>query len=218
MTEEILKHLYDIREAAVAIFQFVREKTFDDYEQDELLRSGVERKFEVIGEALNRIRRDDPIVLDKIRRPPMYRYELTDVQWEQIASFSPDRYHHGGAGHPWKEHRPLVNGILWRLHTGAPWPDLPERYGPWKTVYDRFNRWRKDATWTQILDALLLRLDKAGLIDRDLWLVDASVIRASRAAAGAKKKQVPQPTLAGPEAWCLSLCSSNHKKGEDIHF
>src|SRR5437879_1670876 len=118
----------------------------------------------------------------------MHRYELTDAQWEKIAPFFPDRYHQGGPGPPWKEHRTIVNGILWRLHTGAPWPDIPERYGPWKTVYDRFNRWRRDGTWAKILDALLLRLDKAGLIDRDLWLVDASVIRASRAAAGAKKK------------------------------
>src|SRR5262245_45722223 len=129
----------------------------------------------------------------------MYRHELTDVQWEQISSFFPDRHHHGGAGRPWKDHRLLVNGILWRLHTGAPWPDTLERYGPWQTVYDRFNRWRKDGTWAKILDALLLRLDQVGFIDRDLWLVDASVIRASRVAAGAKKKQEPAPTLAGPE-------------------
>jgi transposase len=86
---------------------------------------------------------------------------------------------------------PLVNGILWHLHTGAPWPDPPDRYGPWQTVYDRFNRWRKDGTWANVLDALLLRLDKAGLIDRELWCVDASVIRASRAAAGAEKKSGP---------------------------
>jgi len=118
----------------------------------------------------------------------MSRYDLTETQWEQIAPFFPDRYHQGQAGHPWHAHRPLVNGILWRLHTGAPWADVPERYGPWKTVYDRFNRWRKDGTWAKILDTLLSRLDKAGLIDRELWLVDASVIRASRAAAGAKKK------------------------------
>ena len=118
----------------------------------------------------------------------MYRYELSDGQWEQIASFFPDRYHHGGAGRAWKDHRLLVNGILWHLHTGAPWPDTPERYGPWQTVYDRFNRWRKDGPWAKILNTLLLRLDQAGVIDRDLWLVDASVIRASRAAAGAKKK------------------------------
>ncbi len=133
----------------------------------------------------------------------MYRYELSDVEWAQIASFFPDCYHYGRAGHPWKAHRPLVNGILWRLHTGAPWADVPERYGPWKTVYDRFNRWRQDGTWAKIVDALLVRLDKAGFIDRDLWLVDASIIRASRAAAGAKKTQAPQPTLAGPAAWGL---------------
>jgi len=67
MADELLKHLYDIRGATAAIFRFVRGKTFDDYEQDELLRSGSERKCEIIGEALNRIRRDDPTLLDKIR-------------------------------------------------------------------------------------------------------------------------------------------------------
>ena len=67
MEDELLKHLYEIREATAAIFRFIRSKTFDDYEQDELLRSGIERKFEIIGEALNRLRRDDPTILDKIR-------------------------------------------------------------------------------------------------------------------------------------------------------
>jgi uncharacterized protein with HEPN domain len=67
MEDECLKHLYDIREAAVTILRFVRGKTFHDYEQDELLRSGVERKFEIIGEALNRIGRDHPSILDRIR-------------------------------------------------------------------------------------------------------------------------------------------------------
>ena len=67
MADELLKHLYDIREATAAIFRFIRGKTFDDYEQDELLRSGIERKFEIIGEALNRISRDAPSLLDKIR-------------------------------------------------------------------------------------------------------------------------------------------------------
>jgi len=66
MEDEILKHLYDIREAASAIRGFVAGKAFEDYRRDELLRSGVERKFEIIGEALSRIRRDDPAVLDQI--------------------------------------------------------------------------------------------------------------------------------------------------------
>ena len=118
-----------------------------------------------------------------------YRFDLTDAQWQRIASFFHDRYHHGHRGHPWKEHRRLVNGILWHLHTGAPWPDTPERYGPWQTVYNRFNRWRKDGTWGKILDALLLlHLDKARLIERDLWCFDGTINRAHTAAAGAKKK------------------------------
>jgi transposase len=130
----------------------------------------------------------------------MYRYELRDQQWAQIAAFFPDRYPQGKAGHPWKAHRPLVDGILWHLHTGAPWPDTPERYGAWQTVYDRFNRWRQDGTWAKILAARLLRLDKAGFIDRDLWMVDASVIRASRAAAGAKKNSCRAAVVSGAGA------------------
>jgi transposase len=118
----------------------------------------------------------------------VHRYELTDAQWECIAPLLPDSSHGGQPGRPWHQHRRIVNGILWHLHTGAPWRDLPERYGPWQTVYDRFNFWCRDGTWATLLDALLLRLDKAGRIDRDLWLVDASLIRATRAAAGAKKK------------------------------
>jgi len=98
---------------------------------------------------------------------------------------------------PRKDHRPLLNGILWHLHTGAPWPDTPERYGPRQTVYDRFNRWRKDGTWAKILHALLLRLDRAGLIDRDRWCFDGTVSRAHVSAAGAKKKPARAPRLGG---------------------
>ena len=67
MEDEILKHLRDIKDAAVAIRQFVWGKSFQDYSRDELLRSGVERKFEIIGEALNRIKEYAPSVLEKIR-------------------------------------------------------------------------------------------------------------------------------------------------------
>jgi uncharacterized protein with HEPN domain len=67
MKDEILKHLYDIREAALAIKAFVAGSDFKNYSTNELLRSGVERKFEIIGEALRRIRRDDPSLVDRIR-------------------------------------------------------------------------------------------------------------------------------------------------------
>ena len=71
----------------------------------------------------------------------MHRYELSDRQWDRIASFFPHRTHDGNVGHPFNDPRSLVNGILWVLHTGAPWCDLPERYGPWETVFGRFNAW-----------------------------------------------------------------------------
>jgi len=119
----------------------------------------------------------------------MYRYELTDQQWGRIEPMLPDRFHHGKAGHPFKGHRPLVNGILWILHTGAPWRDLPVRYGPWKTVSDRFYRWREDGTLTRIVTSLLDESDDKGFLDHDLWCIDGSNVRASRAAAGAGKKR-----------------------------
>ena len=67
MEVEILKYLSDVRDAVSAILKFVEDKTYEDYREDDLLISGVERKFEIIGEALNRIKRSSPQVLDKIR-------------------------------------------------------------------------------------------------------------------------------------------------------
>ena len=67
MEDQILKHLYDVREAARAIARFVHGKAFEDYQQEELLRSGVERKFEIIGEALNRLGQEAPDILDQFR-------------------------------------------------------------------------------------------------------------------------------------------------------
>src|SRR4051812_50197861 len=81
----------------------------------------------------------------------MRRYELSDQQWTRITPLLPHRTHRGRAGHPFNDPRPIVNGILWILHTGAPWRDLPERYGSWETVFSRFNSWRDDGTWARIV-------------------------------------------------------------------
>lgn len=117
----------------------------------------------------------------------MRRYELTERQWNRIAPLLSHCRRGHGAGRPATDDRPIVNGILWILHTGAPWRDLPERYGPWPTVFRRFNDWRRDGTWVRIATSLLDELDDRGGIDWDLWCVDGTVIRASRAAAGASK-------------------------------
>jgi transposase len=119
----------------------------------------------------------------------MRRYELSDQQWARIAPMFPQKIRPGKAGRPPSDHRPIVNGILWVLHTGAPGRDLPERYGPWQTVFTRFNGWRRDGTWVRIVTSLLDELDDQGQIDHDLWCIDGSVIRASRAAAGGGKKR-----------------------------
>ena len=117
----------------------------------------------------------------------MHRYELPDQQWARFEPFLPHRTHRGKAGHPFNDHRRIINGILWILHTGAPWRDLPARYGPWETVYYRFNRWRHDGTWVRIVTAMLDQLDDLGELDHELWCIDGTIIRASRAAAGARR-------------------------------
>ena len=118
----------------------------------------------------------------------MHRYQLSDQQWARISARFRQRTGPGRVGRPPSAHRPIVHGILWILHTGAPWRDLPERYGPWQTVFTRFNGWRRDGTWARIVTSLLDELDDQGRIDHDLWCIDGSIIRASRAAAGGGKE------------------------------
>ena len=115
----------------------------------------------------------------------MDRHTLTIEQWAVIADLFPENSR--SAGRPWKDHRRMINGMFWILRTGAPWRDLPKRFGPWKTVYDRFNRYRRDGTLDRIVERLQMKLDQAGRIDWELFCVDGSSVRAHRAAAGAKK-------------------------------
>jgi transposase len=116
----------------------------------------------------------------------MKRHAITDEQWELIKLLlSPVK---AKTGRPPKDPRLMLDGIFWILATGAPWRDLPERFGPCKTVFHYFSRWRKDGAFARIIEALQIKLDKQGLIDWELWCVDGSNVRASRAAAGASKK------------------------------
>lgn len=116
----------------------------------------------------------------------MRRYELTDRQWEMIADLMPTPSRRGGR--PWRDHRQVLNGIMWILHTGAQWREMPERYGPWKSIYGRFRRWQRSGLFDRLLKRLQVRLDKEGRIDWDLFCIDGTSIRASRSAAGAGKK------------------------------
>lgn len=116
----------------------------------------------------------------------MRRHELSDAQWELIADLMPPAGRRGGGR--WRDHRQVVDGLMWKLATGAQWRDLPERYGPWQTVYERFSRWRREGVIDRLLDRLRLKLNTEGLIDLDLWCIDSTSVRASRSAVGAGEK------------------------------
>ncbi len=112
------------------------------------------------------------------------RGELTDAAWTQIEPLLPVRGRRGGQ---WQDHRRVINGILWKLRTGAPWRDVPDRYGPWQTCYDRFNRWRRDGTWDRLLTHVQTKSDAVGEV---VWEVsiDSTVIRAHQHAVGARRQ------------------------------
>jgi transposase len=113
------------------------------------------------------------------------RHELSDPQWERLAPLLPPP--RPRTGRPAKDHRTVLNAILWRLKTGAPWRDLPERYGPWQTVYSRFRRWQRAGVWDRVLAAVQAEGDAAGTLDWTLHFIDGSTVRAHPHAAGAKK-------------------------------
>ena len=112
------------------------------------------------------------------------RFELTDAEYATIAvllpSMAPQR------GGRWRDHRQVINGILFRVRSGVPWRDVPERYGPWKTLYKRFARWEEDGTWARIESALRTDADAAGAVDWNAH-ADSTVVRAHQHAAGARK-------------------------------
>ncbi len=112
------------------------------------------------------------------------RGELTDKAWEQLAPQLPA---HRRKGQRWADHRRVINGILWKLRTGTPWRDLPARYGPWKTCYDRLVRWRRDGTWDRLLAGAQTKSDAVGAVEWEVSL-DSTTIRAHQHAAGARKQ------------------------------
>lgn len=107
----------------------------------------------------------------------MARFDLSDREWAVIAPLLPNK----PRGVPRVDDRRVLNGIFWTLRTGSPWRDLPERYGPYTTVYNRYNRWARAGVWLLIFGALAERSPDS------LHLIDSSIIRAHQHAAGGKK-------------------------------
>lgn len=127
---------------------------------------------------------------------PVGRFELTDFEWSIIQPLLPNK----PRGVPRADDRKVLNGIYWRLRTGAPWADIPERYGPYTTCYNRFVRWRKIGVWDRIFAAV------SAAYDGDLQMVDSSSIRVHQHAANTKKgvwrpSKPRSGTPLTPDAW-----------------
>ena len=108
----------------------------------------------------------------------MRRYEISDENWERIAPLLPGKQ--TDPGRTAEDNRRFINAVLWIARSGAAWRDLPERFGPWGSVYQRFNRWSQKGVWQKVFEAIQ---------DPDLeWLmVDSTSVRAHQQAAGQKK-------------------------------
>ena len=112
-----------------------------------------------------------------------HRHAISDDNWERIKDLLP-----GQAGQPGataKDNRLFIDSVLWIAKTGAPWRDLPQRFGNWNTAWRRFDRWARKGRWQRIFEVLQ---------DPDLeWLIlDSTIIRAHQHAAGAEKKRTAQ--------------------------
>ncbi len=129
----------------------------------------------------------------------MIRQEISDETWEWIEPLLPDRTPRRGGR--WREHRSMLEAMVWRFRVGAPWRDLPERYGPWQTVYDRFNRWCADGTFDRLLARARAEADARGEID---WQVAADSTAAKLHQHGATLRRLAgnaataKPTATAP--------------------
>jgi transposase len=136
----------------------------------------------------------------------MNRGDLTNTQWERLQPLLPPQK--PKTGRPAVDHRRILNGMLWILRTGAPWRDLPERYGPWRTVASRFYRGQRAGIWERLFAAVQAQADAAGQLNWDIHYLDGTMIRAHQHAAGAKKgTQSPKPSAgAGAGSVPKSIC------------
>jgi transposase len=119
---------------------------------------------------------------------------LTDEQWQVIESLLPPS---GAKGRPRVDDRRVINGMLYKAKTGIAWRDLPERYGPWKTIYNRFWRWSRNGTLTTLVTRARVIAEAVEELGREIddlgreVSVDSSIVRAHQHAAGARRVRAP---------------------------
>ncbi len=133
----------------------------------------------------------------------MKRHTLTDAQWEQVRPLLPPQK--PATGRPAKDHRTVVEGILWQLATGTPWRDLPERFGPWQTLYSRYRRWRQSGVW----DRVQVALGANGEVDWALLLGDGAAVRATPSVPPASPEPLTRSSTTSSPSSTRSTSNSN---------
>jgi transposase len=113
------------------------------------------------------------------------RAQLTDAEWEFVLPFLPI-----GEFGPYPVNlRAQFEGVIWKFRTGAQWREMPERFGAWQTVYDRFRQWRDAGVFTALLEGAIARAARQGEVDLSLVSVDSTTARAHHDAAGMRLDQ-----------------------------
>jgi len=126
--------------------------------------------------------------------------DLTDQQWNLIEPILPtDPVRQDGRGRPWSDRRKVFNGVLWILRTGAPWQDLPPRYGPYQTAHRRFQNWVRSGVIEKVLLILAEHLKEAGGIDLKECFVDGTFVPAKKGGSRSAKPSVGK----APKSWAL---------------
>ena len=110
----------------------------------------------------------------------MARFDVTDAEWALIEPLLPV----AATGPLPRRARDQFNGVIWRFRNGAGWRDVPERYGPWSTVYSRFSAWARAGVFQAVMDALIAEAAGRGLVGLELVSVDSTVVRAHQDSAG----------------------------------
>lgn len=111
-------------------------------------------------------------------------WSVSDEQWEVLEGLLPPQ--RPVVGRPRRDHRQVLEGIIYRYRTGVAWRDLPERFGPWQTVWKRHRAWAADGTLDRVHQALMARADAAGAVDWGVS-VDSSVVRAHQHATNVSR-------------------------------
>jgi Transposase and inactivated derivatives len=123
------------------------------------------------------------------------RVVISDEAWEWLEPLLPDRCPRRGGR--WRNHRQVIEAIAWKYRTGSPWRELPDRFGPWQTAYERHNRWSRDGTWARLSTAAQADADVRAELD---WMVaaDSSLMRVHQHGASARRFGGNAATAPGP--------------------